>query len=70
MLNYCRKFEDLKFNILYDILKRQCIFWGTPSIGQKSTFREYIKDFTTPKVASVNLNHISLTKIDSAPIVI
>ena len=29
MLNYCRKFEDVKFNIFEDmILQSRCIFWG------------------------------------------
>ena len=34
MLNYCRKFEDVKFNIFEDMtLLSQCIFIGTPGIS-------------------------------------
>ena len=35
MLHYCRKFEDVKFNIFEDMtFQSRCIFFGTPGIGE------------------------------------
>ena len=50
MLNYCRKFEDIKLNIFcrYDIVKSGQFFWDTRYIGalrfigQKNRKNRYI----------------------------
>ena len=65
MLNYCRKFEDVKFNIFEDMtLQRGCIFVGHPKHRDISSHHEtsnlHYTSFLKIFVLSMSMNILSV----------